>query len=197
MDIMFLVAGLALTTIDIFWKIRSLKDNILKRTIIIVFGIVTLYFVDKLFLHIYPSAILYGLIIGIIFMGIHILLAKGVKLKKDEINKGLFYTSILIYGLELPAEEFLYRGIIFIPLLKLFHPIVAITLTSILFLILHFKTWNNKFVWIGSLVLGVVCAISIYYTKSIWTAIIIHNLNDFGFLTLVNKRNIFKEKFTY
>ncbi len=35
---------------------------------------------------------------------------------------------------------------------------------------------------------------SVYFTKSIWTAIIIHNLNDFGFLTLVNSRNIFKDK---
>lgn len=197
MDIIFLLTGLALVAIDVFWDIRSLKVNILKRTISIVLGIITVYFVDKTFLYIYPSTIFYGLIIGIIFMGIHILLAKGVKLKRNEINKGLIYTSILIYGLELPAEELLYRGIIFIPWLKFFSPIVVIILTSILFIIPHFKTWNNRFVWVGSFVLGVVCAISTYYTKSIWPAIIIHNLNDFGFLTLVNKRNIFREKFTY
>ncbi|KPU26306.1 hypothetical protein TR13x_10715 [Caloranaerobacter sp. TR13] len=195
MDIVFLIIGLALTLIDIFLKIRTLKENIFKRIFFIVFGLATLYFVDKTFLYISTRAIFCGLIIGIVFMGIHILVAKGVKLKKENVNKGLIYTSLLIYGLELPAEEFLYRGIILIPLLKLFQPIVAISLTSVLFLGLHLKTWNNKFVWIGSLVLGVICAISVYLTKSIWAAIIIHNLNDFGFMTLVNKKNIFKEKY--
>ncbi|WP_069650104.1 CPBP family intramembrane glutamic endopeptidase [Caloranaerobacter ferrireducens] len=195
MDIVFLIIGLALTLIDIFLKIRTLKENIFKRIFFIVFGLATLYFVDKTFLYISTRAIFCGLIIGIVFMGIHILVAKGVKLKKENVNKGLIYTSLLIYGLELPAEEFLYRGIIFIPLLELFQPIVAISLTSVLFLGLHLKTWNNKFVWIGSLVLGLICAISVYLTKSIWTAIIIHNLNDFGFMTLVNKKNIFKEKY--
>lgn len=196
MNIMFLITGLILVVIDIFWDIRTLKENVLKRIIFIIFGIATLYYIDKVFLHISTTIIFYSLIIGITFMGIHILLAKGVKLRKEEVNKGLLCTSLLIYGLELPAEEFLYRGIILIPLLKLFNPIIAITLTSILFLILHLKTWYNKFVWIGSLILGLICAISIFYTKSIWTAIIIHNLNDFGFLTLVNKRNIFKKKYT-
>ncbi|WP_425449333.1 CPBP family intramembrane glutamic endopeptidase [Dethiothermospora halolimnae] len=122
---------------------------------------------------------------------LHILIAKGIKLKKKEINKGLIYTSLLIYLLELPSEEFVYRGIVFISLIKLFNPVVAIVLTSLLFLAIHIKTWDKKFVWIGSLVLALICATSVYLTKSIWTAIIIHNLNDFGFLTLVNSRNIF------
>nr|WP_278287317.1 CPBP family intramembrane glutamic endopeptidase [Caloranaerobacter ferrireducens] len=80
-------------------------------------------------------------------------------------------------------------------MLKLFNPIVAILLTSVLFFISHLRTWKIKFVLIGSLVLGLTYAISVYLTKSIWTAIMIHNLNVFGFLILVNKRNIFKEEY--
>lgn len=68
-----------------------------------------------------------------------------------------------------------------------------ITLNSLLFLLLHLKTWNSKFVWFGSLLLGVICACSVYLFHSIWSAIIIHNLNDFAFLTLINKRNIFSK----
>ena len=75
---------------------------------------------------------------------------------------------------------------------KIFNPIIAILISSVIFLSLHIKTWNNKFVWIGSFILGIICAVSVYFSHSIWTAIIIHNLNDFPFLTLVNKRNIFK-----
>ncbi|KGG79821.1 hypothetical protein Y919_09740 [Caloranaerobacter azorensis H53214] len=195
MDTVFLIIGLALILVDIFLKIKTLRENIFKRVFFIMFGLITLYFVDRTFLHISTGAIFYGLIIGIVFMVIHILVAKGVKLKKENVNKGLIYTSLLIYFLELPAEEFLYRGVIFIPILKLFNPIAAILLTSVLFFISHLRTWKSKFVLIGSLVLGLTCAISVYLTKSIWAAIMIHNLNDFGFLTLVNKRNIFEEKY--
>lgn len=159
----------------------------------LVIGIVALFFVDKKFLYVSSTSSFYGFIIGICFMIIHILMAKGIKLRKEEVNRGLIYTSLLMYAIELPAEEFLYRGIIFVSLLKLFHPIVSILLVSILFLGLHIKTWSNQFVWIGSLILGLICAVSVYFTKSIWTAIIIHILNDFGFMTLINKRNIFKE----
>ncbi|WP_374212446.1 type II CAAX prenyl endopeptidase Rce1 family protein [Tissierella sp. MB52-C2] len=31
--------------------------------------------------------------------------------------------------------------------------------------------------------LGLICAISIYKTGKIWTGIIIHNLNDFGYFS--------------
>jgi membrane protease YdiL (CAAX protease family) len=196
LHILFLGIGLGLAIVDILWQIKSLKDNIFKRIFIIAIGIVVLYFTEERFLYISSQSIYYGLVIGIGFIVIHILIAKEIKLKKEEVNKGLIYTSLLMYVLELPAEELLYRGIIFVSLLNLFHPIVAILLTSALFLALHIKTWNNRFVWIGSLILGLICAISVYFTKSIWTSIIIHILNDFGFMTLINRRNIFKEKST-
>ena len=194
MPILYLLIGLGLVLMDIFLKIKTLKENILKRTLLILIGTISLYFLNKSYLNVSIKTIFYGLIIGIIFMLLHILIANGIKLNKKEINKGLVYTSLLIYLLELPSEEFVYRGVIFISLIKLFNPIVAILLTSLIFLAIHIKTWDEKFVWIGSLILALVCAMSVYFTKSIWTAIIIHNLNDFGFLTLVNSRNIFKDK---
>ncbi|MTI65362.1 MAG: CPBP family intramembrane metalloprotease [Firmicutes bacterium] len=191
MVLFFLIIGTALAIIDIFYKINTLKQNIIRRLVFIFLGIVSVYFVDKTYLKLTFRSLIYGILVGVFFLLLHIIIAKGIKLKIKEIDKGLVYTSLLIYILELPGEEFLYRGIIFISLMKIFNPILAILITSILFLGLHFKTWSNKKIWIGSLVLGLVCATSVYLTNSIWTAIFIHNLNDFGFLTLINKRNIF------
>ncbi|WP_035287795.1 CPBP family intramembrane glutamic endopeptidase [Clostridium sp. KNHs214] len=104
---------------------------------------------------------------------------------------GLIKTCILIYFIELPAEELLYRGILLIPLVHIINPIIAVFISSILLSLLHIRTWNNKFIWIGSFFLGITCATSILISKSIWTAIIIHDLNDFAYITLVNRRNIF------
>ncbi|WP_353892799.1 CPBP family intramembrane glutamic endopeptidase [Proteinivorax hydrogeniformans] len=197
MPILFLSIGLLLTIIDIFWETKLLKENIFKRILLIAVGIVALYSMDKRFLYISLESLIYGLIIGTFFMVAHILIAKGIKLKKEQVSIGLVYTQLLMFVIELPAEEFLYRGILLVSLLSLVHPIIAILLTSILFLVVHIKTWSNWFVWIGSLILGVICAISVYFTQSIWTAFIIHVLNNFGFMTLINKRNIFKEKITH
>ena len=194
MLILCLLSGLVLAFIDIYWEIRSLKQNIFKRICFATAGICGLWLVDKTYLCISSRSAFYGLAVGTGFMCIHLLMAKGAKLRKDEVSKGLIYTSVLMYVLELPAEEFLYRGVIFVPLLKLIHPLEAILLTSAIFLWLHVKSWNSRFVWIGSFVLGLVCATSVYFTKSIWTAILIHSLNNFGFMTLVNKRNIFKAR---
>ncbi|MTI71825.1 MAG: CPBP family intramembrane metalloprotease [Firmicutes bacterium] len=191
MILFFLIIGTLLAIIDILYKINTLKQNIIRRSVYIFLGIISVYFIDKTYLKFTFRSLIYGVLVGVFFLILHIIIAKGIKLKTKDIDKGLIYTSLLIYTLELPGEEFLYRGIIFISLMKIFNPILAILITSILFLGLHYKTWSDKKVWIGSLVLGLVCAINVYLANSIWTAIFIHNLNDFGFLTLINKRNIF------
>jgi hypothetical protein len=150
MLILCLLSGLVLAFIDIYWEIRSLKQNISKRICFVTAGICGLWFVDKRYLCISYRSAFYGLEVGTGFMCIHLLMAKGAKLRKDDVSKGLIYTSVLMYVLELPAEEFLYKGVIFVPLVKLIHPLEAILLTSAIFLWLHVKSWNNRFVYFGA-----------------------------------------------
>ena len=191
MNIIVLIIGLIIAIIDMYIVPKSLKWNLVKRVICIITGLGAILILDRTYLYFNAWTLIIGLIIGSIFLIIHIIISKGVNLKRSDINSGLVKTCVLIYLFELPAEEFLYRGIIFIALLKLFDPFVAIIASSTIFLILHLKSWSDSFIWIGSFVLGLVCAISMFVTKSIWTAIIIHNLNNFGFLTLVRKKNIY------
>lgn len=184
--------GLIISFIDMSTP-KSLKVNILKRFLGISTGLLAIFLIDTTYLNITLNSLLISLAIGITFGLIHIIISKGIKLKIIDINLGLIKTSILLYFLELPSEEFIYRCALLLPLIKLTNPFAAITISSLLFLLLHLKTWNSKFVWFGSLLLGVICACSVYLFHSIWSAIIIHNLNDFAFLTLINKRNIFSK----
>ena len=190
MEIIFLILGIVLAGLTMK-EPNSIKENIALKSLGIVGGLGSIYYVNPSYLKLNAQAIILGLAIGSIFLMLHLVIGKGIKLKRNDINKGLIKTCLLIYIIELPAEEFIYRGMLFITLLNIMNPLVAIIITSLFFLVLHIKTWKNKFVWFGSLILALVCSTLVYSIKSIWVAIIIHNLNDFGFLTLVNRRNIF------
>lgn len=187
------ILGLFLAGYDVLFLAKTLKSNITKRLLFIFSGIICICFIDSSYLNITSKTVIIGVFIGIIFGIIHLFISKGIKIKIKDINSGLIYTCFLIYFIELPAEEFLYRGILLITMLNIFNPIIAILISSIIFLILHIRTWNSKFIWIGSFILALTCSVCTYFTKSIWSAIIIHNLNNFAFLTLVNKRNIFQK----
>lgn len=192
MEWIFLCGGIILMWRSISAP-KTLSMNILKRSVCILYGIWAIMMIDITYLEIDIIGFFVSLGIGLIFTIIHVIIARGIKLRKEDVNHGLVKTSLLIYFLELPAEEFLYRGVIFLSLLQLSNPIIAIIGSSVVFLILHLKTWKDSFVWVGSFVLAIICCLVMIYTNSIWSAVIVHNLNDFGFLTLVNKRNIFKE----
>ena len=89
-------------------------------------------------------------------------------------------TSILI-GV---FEEIPFRGFIFQKLLEKFPFWIANLLSSLLFLgihlpgwiMLHALTWSNV---ISIFVLGVIFAVIFYYSKTLWSSIITHSLNDF------------------
>ena len=147
-----LVLGMFLAGYDVLYLAKTLKSNITKRILFIVAGIICISLVDTSYLIFTKKAAVIGGSIGLIFVVIHLFISKGIKIKTEDINLGLINTCFLIYFIELPAEEFLYRGILLIAMLKILHPILAIIISSAIFLSLHLRTWNSKFVWIGSFV---------------------------------------------
>ncbi|GCE21076.1 hypothetical protein KDK_48760 [Dictyobacter kobayashii] len=93
---------------------------------------------------------------------------------------GVLNTSILIGFF----EEIPFRGFILQKLQEKFPFWLSNLLSSLLFLgihlpgwiLLHTLTWSNV---ISIFVLGSIFAIIFYYSKSLWSSIITHSLNDF------------------
>ncbi len=89
-------------------------------------------------------------------------------------------TSILIGFF----EEIPFRGFILQKLQEKFHFWISNLLSSLLFLgihlpgwiLLHALTWSNV---VSIFVLGVIFAIIFYSSKTLWSSIITHSLNDF------------------
>jgi len=68
--------------------------------------------------------------------------------------------------------------------MKLMPDSLANLITSLLFLIVHMKTWSIVFVWLGSFILSIILGYILIKTKNITGTIICHDLNDLGFLFL-------------
>lgn len=146
---------------------------------------------DKNFLRLSGIGFLAANLLGLGFLTIHLLMSGGVKLQKEHVGPGLLKTCLLLYLLELPSEEFLYRLIILLPARELFGPWWAIFISTLMFLVLHIRTWGRKSIWIGSAILGLGCGIIAILTNSVFAAVIVHNLNNFAYLTLIGKRDLF------
>ena len=80
------------------------------------------------------------------------------------------YFSVRI--LFLFAYEFFFRGIIFFSFLNEFNLVIAIALTTILYVIIHGFDSRNEI--LGAIPFGIVLCLFSYFTNSIWFAFIIH-----------------------
>jgi membrane protease YdiL (CAAX protease family) len=50
---------------------------------------------------------------------------------------------------------------------------------------------RKQLYWLGSGIMGVLCCLGYYWTQNLWAPILIHVLNDIGFIALNEKRDIF------
>lgn len=182
--------GIALGVLNMKYP-KSLRNNIIRRIAFIAAGVYTALMLDQRFLQLSAAHFLFATLLGLGFMAIQLAIGGGIKLQKGDVTPGLLMTSLLLYLVELPGEEFLYRLAILLPARELFGPLWALLISTLMFLVLHIRTWDKSKIWIGSAILGLSCGIIALLTNSVFAAVIVHNLNNFAFLTLIGKRDLF------
>ncbi|MDH5412506.1 MAG: CPBP family intramembrane metalloprotease [Flavobacteriaceae bacterium] len=84
-------------------------------------------------------------------------------------NKSFYFIIRIIF---LFSYEFFFRGILFFSLLELNGLFIAITITTILYVLIH--VFDTKKEIIGAIPFGIILCLFSYYTQSIWMAFIIH-----------------------
>ncbi|HHY09331.1 MAG TPA: CPBP family intramembrane metalloprotease [Firmicutes bacterium] len=171
---------------------KALRTNIIRRLFFILVGVLVALVLDRTFLRLSGIGFLWSTLLGLSYLITHLVAGGGSKLRRADIDAGLPKTILLLYLVELPGEEFLYRLTILLPARELFGSCWAIFISTLMFSMLHLKTWNKRSVWIGSTILGLSCGIIALLTNSILAAVIVHNLNNFALFTLIGKRNVFQ-----
>lgn len=194
MRVLTLVVGLRAAALDIApWFGRTLTRNVVKRCVCVGLGLTGLALIAPQWLSLSWDALRAGILTGLTVLVLQVVVGGGVHLRRSDLSPGLLRTSALIYLLELPSEEFLYRGLIFSGALQLWGLGPALAISTAAFIALHLATWRDARVWVGAACLGLLCALIVHSAGSIWAGIIVHDLNNLGFLTLVNRRNIFPD----
>lgn len=131
--------------------------------------------------HLWKRGILLGLAFSLLnFLGMLLRFGPPHFSIHDLTWNSILSTSILIGFF----EEIPFRGFLFQKLRERFAFWLANLLSSLLFLgihlpgwiMLHTLTWSNV---LSIFVLGVIFATMFYYSKTLWSSIITHSLNDF------------------
>lgn len=136
-------------------------------------------------------SVITGFSVGFAFLIFHIIYNRGIRLKASDITLSFLLSQLIVFGIQIPAEEFLYRGIFFAITGSIWGTLTALTLSTSLSAMLYIARWRRPLYWFGAVLIGFFCNLAFYYTGSIWTAVIIHILNDFGYMVLNEKKNIF------
>lgn len=123
--------------------------------------------------------LLYGFSMFVNLTDFSILKLTGIKSASLPIaidSIGMLFVGILIFAI-LPAivEEFLFRGIIFNGLKQKFSAIGAITLSALMFTIMHLNIYQVVY----QFALGIILALVVYYTGSIFYSMVVHFINNF------------------
>lgn len=130
------------------------------------------------------KGVLWGLIIGLVQISFYAGLNYFLKGKPPTLNLGIgsWLNGIILVGF---IEETLFRGFILQKLTDWIGFWRANSLTSILFMLIHFPGWveaksfTGLVMPIAVLILGFLFGLAKKYTKSLWASIIFHSINNF------------------
>lgn len=126
-----------------------------------------------------------GVLIGLAFSAIILLLAFVQHGMPHLGEGGLTWNSILSTSLLIGfVEEIPYRGFVFQKLCDWMSRKSAVAISSLLFVAIHLPGWISLHLFalhnlIFVFVFGVLMALLLLFTKSLWAPIISHSLNDF------------------
>ncbi len=84
-------------------------------------------------------------------------------------NKSLYFIIRIVF---LFSYEFFFRGVLFFSLLEMHGLFIAITMTTLLYVLIHIFDTRTEI--IGAIPFGIILCLFSYFTHSIWMAFIIH-----------------------
>ncbi len=126
-----------------------------------------------------------GLLVGLGFSGLNFLIYFAQHGPPRLGGRGLTWNSLLTTSLLIGfVEELPYRGLIFQKLNESWSFPVAALLSSLLFVTIHLPGWLSLHIYrtqilIFVFVFGLLMAVLLRYTNSLWAPIVVHSLNDF------------------
>jgi membrane protease YdiL (CAAX protease family) len=192
LDLVILSLGFLIHLWALPYSFKNLFIDSIVRLVQLGFGVAILITLDPHVL--LPSAfgLITGLGVGAACFTFQIVWNMGVRLRAASLTKTLIASQLMILFFHIPAEEIFYRGVFFTLLNAIWGPFTALMISTALSTMIAVVSSRKQIKWLGSGLVGLLCGLGYYWSQSIWAPVLIHVLNDFGFDTLNEQRNLFE-----
>lgn len=192
LDLVILSLGLLIHMWALPYSFKNLVFDSVVRVIQVGYGITILAALQPAMLLPTAMGLLTGAGVGIACMLFHIFWNRGALLKRAAIGKRFLSSQAVLLFFHAPSEELFYRGVFFTVLAAIWGPFTAVVITTALSTMVVVVSSRRTGLWLESAFVGALSCLGYYWSQSIWTAVLIRVLNDFGFVTLTEQRNIFE-----
>jgi membrane protease YdiL (CAAX protease family) len=192
LDLVILSLGLLIHMWALPYSFKNLFIDSIVRIVQLGYGITILAAMQPSMLLPNGLGLLTGGGVGVACMLFHVLWNRGALLKADKVNRRFVLSQVVLLCFHAPSEELFYRGVFFTMLAVIWGPFTAVVISTALSTMVVVVSSRRQGLWLESAFVGALGCLGYYWSQSIWTAVLIRVLNDVGFVTLTEQRNIFE-----
>ncbi|MGO9309938.1 MAG: type II CAAX prenyl endopeptidase Rce1 family protein [Spirochaetia bacterium] len=191
LDLVILSLGLLIHMWALPYSFKNLFIDSLVRVIQLGYGLAILAAMQPAMLRLNGRGLLAGAGVGVACMAFHILWNRGALLKAGAVGKRFVLSQAVLLFFHAPSEELFYRGVFFTVLAGIWGPFTAAVISTALSTMIVVVSSRRTGLWRESAFVGALSCLGYYWSQCIWAAVLIRTLNDVGFVTLTEQRNIF------
>ena len=191
LDLSILSLGLLIHMLALPYSFKNLVLDSVVRLAQLAFGVAILVSIQPEALQPTPAGLIAGGGVGTAFLLFQLVWNREVRGTRLRITRRFVASQLVILLFQLPSEEFFYRGVFFTILASIWGPFTALVISTALSTMIAVVSSRKPVLWLGASLLGIFCCLGFYWSQSIWAPVLIHVLNDFGYVTLGEKRDIF------
>jgi membrane protease YdiL (CAAX protease family) len=190
LDIVILSLGLLIHMWALPYSFKNLLIDSVVRVVQLGFGLTILLVMNKGAFLPSPGGLMVGFGVGVACLGFQLLWHRGVKLRRADITRPFVASQALILLFQVPGEEIFYRGVFFTYVATIWGPFTALVFSAALSTMITVVGTRRQINWLGASLMGLLCCLGFYWSQCIWAPVLIHVLNDIGFDTLNERRNL-------
>jgi membrane protease YdiL (CAAX protease family) len=192
LDLIILSLGFMVHMWALPYSFKNLLFDSIVRFVQLAFGVIILIFLKPSALLPGANGLLTGVGVGAACFVFQLLYSRGIRLRGRDLTGSFLASQAIILLFQVPAEEIFYRGVFFTLLAAAWGPFTGLVLSAALSTMITVVSTRKQILWLGSGLMGILCGLGYYWTQCIWAPIFIHVLNDVGFVTLNEKRDLFR-----
>jgi len=174
------------------YSFKNLLLEEIVRVLQLAFGLAILVMAQRPALNATATAILTGAGVGMACLLFHVFWNWGALLRREKLTRRFLASQALLLLFHAPSEELFYKGVFFTVLVTIWGPFTAVVITTALSAMVVVVSSRRTGLWLESAFVGALGCLGYYWSQCIWTPVLIRTLNDVGFVTLTEQRNLFE-----